>query len=340
MLKAPFPYFGGKSKVAPLVWQRFGDCPNYVEPFFGSGAMLLARPDDHQWWDRTETANDAEGMVANFWRAVSRDPEAVAQWADNPIHECDLHARHAWLIGQRDDLTRRLEGDPDFYDAKAAGWWLWGICLWIGSGWCSCEGPWRVVDGELLNVGNGQKRQLPHLGNVGINRKLPHLGDDGSGLCEAWSDHLREMMQRLQDRLRRVRICCGDWQRVCGPTPTVKLGTTGVFLDPPYSDAANRDSNIYATDCEQVAHRVREWCLDNGDDPRLRVAICGYEGEHDALEAAGWEGVAWKAHGGYGSQGETTGRDNAARERIWFSPHCLMMPEQTNQLCLFGDADA
>jgi len=27
-LKAPFPYFGGKSRVAREVWARFGDVPN------------------------------------------------------------------------------------------------------------------------------------------------------------------------------------------------------------------------------------------------------------------------------------------------------------------------
>ena len=37
-LRAPFPWFGGKRRVAPEVWERFGDVPNYVEPFFGSGA--------------------------------------------------------------------------------------------------------------------------------------------------------------------------------------------------------------------------------------------------------------------------------------------------------------
>jgi site-specific DNA-adenine methylase len=41
MLKAPFPWFGGKSRVADIVWDRFGDVANYVEPFFGSGAVLL-----------------------------------------------------------------------------------------------------------------------------------------------------------------------------------------------------------------------------------------------------------------------------------------------------------
>lgn len=28
-MKSPFPWFGGKSRVAHLVWDRFGDVPNY-----------------------------------------------------------------------------------------------------------------------------------------------------------------------------------------------------------------------------------------------------------------------------------------------------------------------
>jgi site-specific DNA-adenine methylase len=42
-LKAPFPYFGGKSRIAAEVWRRFGDVKTYVEPFCGSCAVLLAR---------------------------------------------------------------------------------------------------------------------------------------------------------------------------------------------------------------------------------------------------------------------------------------------------------
>lgn len=38
VLRAPFPYFGGKSRIAPTVWERFGAVPNYVEPFFGASA--------------------------------------------------------------------------------------------------------------------------------------------------------------------------------------------------------------------------------------------------------------------------------------------------------------
>lgn len=335
---APFPYFGGKSSVAPLVWERLGDVPNLVEPFFGSGAVLLSRPDAHRWWERTETVNDLDGMLANFWRATQAEPDAVAQWADWPVNENDLHARHAWLVGEKPRIQSRLEGDPAYYDAKVAGWWLWGICLWIGSGWCSSKGPWQVVDGELVRTGgDGQNRQRPHLGDagrgiirqrphlgnagMGINRQRPHLGDAGMGQCEEWSAHLRQMMQRLSDRLRRVRVCCGDWSRVCGPTPTVHLGLTGVFLDPPY-DQAIRDANLYAHET-RVSAEVREWALEQGNDPRMRIALCGYEGEH-AMPAS-WECVEWKARGGYGSQGDEDGdgRANSHLERIWFSPHCL-----------------
>jgi hypothetical protein len=50
------------------------------------------------------------------------------------------------------------------------------------------------------------------------------------------------------------------------------------------------------------------------------------EGEtHHALEAAGWSVIAWKAGGGYGSQGDDSrGRENSERERIWFSPACIV----------------
>jgi hypothetical protein len=44
-LRAPFPYFGGKSIVAPRVWELLGpNLSRYVEPFAGSAAVLLARP--------------------------------------------------------------------------------------------------------------------------------------------------------------------------------------------------------------------------------------------------------------------------------------------------------
>ncbi len=293
-LKAPFPWFGGKRKVASEVWARFGDVPNYVEPFFGSGAVLLGRPHAPS----LETVNDLDGYVANLWRAMKSAPDAVAEWADSPVNENDLHAKHVWLLQQRETLQARLDGDPDFFDPKIAGWWVWGSCCWIGSGFCSGNGPWWV----------NEARQRVHLGNngQGVNRKL-----DG---------RLSDWFGELSERLRFVRVCSGDWSRVCGPSVTFKHGMTGVFLDPPYADTADRQSDLYRKDSEDVAHKVREWAIENGDNPLLRIALCGYDGEHVMPDT--WSVHGWSAGAGLGGQAEER-TENGKRERIWFSPACL-----------------
>jgi len=350
-LKAPFPWFGGKSRVADVVWRAFGDVKNYVEPFAGSLAVLLGRP--HA--PGIETVNDLDGYVANFWRAMTKDPEAVASFADWPVNECDLHARHIWLVNQKDRFVPRLMGDPDFYDAKIAGWWVWGLCSWIGSGWCSGKGPWVSVDGELVkgNAGQGINRQLPHLGDAGqgINRKLPHLGDAGRGinrqlphLGDAGQGIRRQLphfgdagrginrqdaspqhwIMCLADRLRRVRVACGDWSRVVGDSPTIKLGLTAVFLDPPYE--ATERATTYTHDSRTVGSDVWAWAVAHGDNPKLRIAVCAYD-DGRALPD-GWTRHAWRATGGYGSQGNGQGRTNASREVIYFSPHCLPVDKQ------------
>ena len=308
------------------MWDAFGNVPNYCEPFFGSGAVLLERPHT----PGTETINDLDCMVANFWRALQNDPDAVTYHADNPVNEADQHARHLWLCSQA-EFRETMKTDPEFYDSKIAGWWVWGQCIWIGSGWCAKQLP------HLGDAGKGLNRQLPHLGDAGtgVHRKRPHLGNAGTGVgvleeVECLSDltsgtravDLRGYMRELAERIRKVRVCCGDWSRILGPSVTFKHGVTGVFLDPPYADTAERTDELYSTDSNDVAHAVREWAIANGDNRELRIALCGYEGEHTM--PASWDCVGWKARGGYGSQGYNSARENSGRERIWFSPHCLV----------------
>jgi len=153
---SPYPYFGGKGRIAPTLWRYLGDPSNYCEPFFGSGAVLLAR---QRWEGRTETVNELSPFISNFWRAVQHDPEAVVRYVDYPVIETDVHARHRWLLAQQ-DFRERMLADPDYYDAKVAGWWVWGLCAWIGHGWCDIET--LRVDGETAV-------------------KIPHLGDAGRG---------------------------------------------------------------------------------------------------------------------------------------------------------------
>ena len=313
-LKSPYPYFGGKSRVAEEIWRRFGDVDNFVDPFCGSLAVLLARPHE----PKIETVNDADRFICNFWRAVQADPDSVAAHADWPVNECDLESRHFWLITDGAKKLGKLLVEPEGYDAKIAGWWVWGACAWIGSGWCSGEGPWRVTENgwELRNAGQGINRQLPHLGDAGkgVNRKLPHLGDAGKGVAAYLHD--------LSDRLRRVRVACGDWTRVLTPSITFRHGMTGVLLDPPYGEG-ELDYAVGGNRCTGIASAVREWAISNGANPLMRIALCGYEGQH--VMPDDWAVHEWKTAGGYSvtADDETQAQLNRSRERVWFSSHCL-----------------
>src|SRR5271166_3419279 len=137
-LRAPFSYFGGKSMIAHKIWERLGDVENYIEPFFGSGAVLLNRPT----MPKTETINDYDHFIANFWRAIQADPDAVAASIDYPVIEDDLHARHYWLVTEGKKRLAKLQGDPLGFDAKVAGWWAWGMRLHFGDSWGAGNGSW------------------------------------------------------------------------------------------------------------------------------------------------------------------------------------------------------
>ena len=337
-IAAPFPYFGGKSLACTEVWRAFGSVDNYVEPFAGSAAMLLGAPDE----SRIETINDFDGFVSNFWRAIAADPDAVAHHADWPCNENDLFSRHSWLVRQREDMTERLHADPEWFDAKIAGWWCWGACNWIGSGWCEGKGPWvhdgeRIVDARQLphlgNAGRGINRQLPHLGNAGqgINRQLPHLGNAGRGTRR---EFIFAWMTALHERMRNVRVTCGDWSRVLKDSVTTRHGMTGVFLDPPYDrgamDYGNGGMGL------GISSDVREWCAANGADPLLRIVLCGHAGEHDTLLNHGWRTRTWAARKGYALTDEAV--ENSASETLWCSPACV--PEKNVQRSIFDFEDA
>jgi DNA adenine methylase len=232
----------------------------------------------------------------------------------------DLTARHAWLIQQRELLRARLEGDPEWYDPKIAGWWLWGIANWIGGGWCTGKGPWsrqEVAPGDWRLVRGGED-------DGRITRRRLMLGSAGYSLTTKTPAGLVEWFRALSARLRRVRVCSGDWSRVVTPSalaPSVG-GVRGIFLDPPYG-TEDRDE-CYAHDSFDVAANVRAWCVENGSDPQKRIAICGYSGEgHEALTALGWTEYAWSAHGGMSADKGNGSGGNNDRERIWFSPACL-----------------
>lgn len=166
---------------------------------------------------------------------------------------------------------------------------------------------------------------------VHLSEQMPMLSGDsgasGRGIhASGRTEALYEWMNALAARLRRVRVCCGDWKRVLGRSVTENIGVTGVLLDPPYGGGADRDPSLYAHDDLALAAKVRQWALEHGDHPKYRIALCGYEGEHEMPSS--WECVAWKANGGYAASAGN--HENAARERIWFSPHCNVVERQAS----------
>lgn len=340
-LKAPFPYFGGKSKVANDVWSRLGNVDNYVEPFGGSLAVLLARPAEHEWWLKKETAGDYSGLVVNFYRAVSADPNLVAKYANWPVTEADLTSRHLFLVRYQNELAEKLAGDPLYYDPQAAGWWIWGLSCWIGGDWMTGAGPWKPgVEGSKSEIKKapGVYRKMPMIagshGGKGIHKPLkdlPVMDEIGfPDLNKEYGESLLEQFTLIQNRLRRVRIVCGDWSRLQGAA--VDAGPkkiTGVFLDPPY-DLDLRRSDLYG-ESDRVKSEIpiheaaRSWALEFGRDKGHRVAYCSYSTpEEDALFLKNnWTSLAWSAQGGYGLQANNLAKSNRDKEIIWFSPHCL-----------------
>jgi len=364
-LRAPFPWFGGKALAAPMIWRAFGNVPNYVEPFFGSGATLLARP--HA--PKVETVNDKDGFIANFWRAIKHDPEAVAHYCDEPVNEADLHAKHKWLVVKGAPLLERLIDDPEWFDPKIAGWWCWGVCTWIGNGWChKDERVQKQKRRPELNAANGRgvnalgkKIDTGHVNGLGVHtvggkridtghpggrggiialchRAIPKIGTPGHGIHAPSRKMPRnargatgvikvaaeddappagkkplthrnkgvnrdshreggviELFEALAQRLRHVRVVCGNWDRVLGRS-TLGIDTDhgmtpcGILLDPPY-DHELRDKRLYREDARGISADVREWAIEHGDHKDLRIALCGQVGEHKM--PGNWTEVAW-----------------------------------------------
>lgn len=66
-------YPGSKWSIAEWIISFFPEHHSYVEPFFGSGAVLFNKPRSN-----IETINDLDGDVVNFFDWCRKDPERLA----------------------------------------------------------------------------------------------------------------------------------------------------------------------------------------------------------------------------------------------------------------------
>lgn len=73
-MKAVMKYPGSKWSLARWIIGFFPEHHSYLEPFFGSGAVLFNKPRSN-----IETVNDLDGNVVNLFEWIRRDPERLAR---------------------------------------------------------------------------------------------------------------------------------------------------------------------------------------------------------------------------------------------------------------------
>jgi len=284
-LKAPFPYFGGKSRVASLIWDKIDPVQSYVEPFGGSLALYL----HPRLPPERSLLNDLDGLLINFWRSVQKDPEGVALNAHAPISTLELQARHNYVVRNAGDLVRSMASDPKYYDIEMAAYWLYARSTMIG--------------GRLIFENE-------------IGPRIPSLIPNG--MHSKGRKDLVAVLHEISEHLKSALITCSSWESTLNKTSLYYKTPTFVFLDPPYP-STECDNGVYKHS-EGVWKDVVGWCKEHQDDPNLRIVLCGYEG---TATLDGWECVRWHTQGGLASAyASEIGLSNAKRECVWFSPQC------------------
>lgn len=72
-MNAIIKYPGSKWSIAEWIISFFPEHHSYLEPFFGSGAVLFNKPRSN-----IETVNDLDGNVVNLFEWIKKDPERLA----------------------------------------------------------------------------------------------------------------------------------------------------------------------------------------------------------------------------------------------------------------------
>lgn len=72
-MRAIMKYPGSKWSIADWIISHFPEHHSYLEPFFGSGAVLFKKPRSN-----IETINDLDDNVVNLFEWIKRDPERLA----------------------------------------------------------------------------------------------------------------------------------------------------------------------------------------------------------------------------------------------------------------------
>ena len=302
-MKPPFSYYGGKTRFASIIWQKFNHVDIYVEPFAGSLAVLLGNP---YKLPKHEIICDTDGFICNFWRAIQADPDKVAYHADWPSFHHDLTARRRYLANWGKNPTNQynLTHDPNFYDAQIAGWWVWEIVNWIGRDYLTLH-----PDRDDLLLPN----TIPTLRSerIAANSKT-YMGEVGDG------SRLKDYFHQIAQRLANCTVLNRSWENSltsgCLFLAERERFTRGIFLDPPYILHEHNSRGHYRDYNVDVAEQSYEWAVKNGDE--LQIAYACHLGDFDIPPGWTYETLS------FSSVFKVNKDKHAKLDCVMFSPAC------------------
>ena len=82
-------YPGSKWNIAAKLIELIPSHHSYVEPYFGSGAVLFNKPPSD-----IETVNDLDGDVANLFRCIQQDSERLARLVMTTPYSRETYEKH------------------------------------------------------------------------------------------------------------------------------------------------------------------------------------------------------------------------------------------------------
>lgn len=210
------PWFGSKRTLAPRIVEELGPHRAYWEPFCGSMAVLLAKPEVSQ-----ETVNDLHGDIINLARCIQHPTHGP--WLYRQLRRTwpaeETFAEAAAHIKVRGSLPEK-----DILDPQRALWFF--ISSWLGR------------NGVIGTKGNNNSFCVRYTSNGGIQGTRFAAAVDS---IPYWRRRLREVTILRRDGFDLLDRIEDD-------------GGTLLYIDPPYiQKGATYDHDFSAADHGRLA---------------------------------------------------------------------------------------